>query len=150
MKARALILLLGVSLWSCVRNPGVTVTRLDGTTISLSTGYNLMAEVDEQVSEVRGGGFVLKHMVKRQDATRVPIAGLNTAGLMAGGWFQSNVSKAKEVTTQISNTNAAGVAKNASNNAAAEAAAASAAKGTAYGQALDHGAVPTVGTVTPP
>jgi hypothetical protein len=64
------------ALLGCVSNPSVTIIDPNGATVRLSTGVNLMAEVDEQVSEVEGQGFHLRHMVRRQDATRVPIAGL--------------------------------------------------------------------------
>lgn len=76
---------------SCVSNPNVTVTTPDGTITRLSTGVNLMAEVDEQVSEVEGNGYHIRHMVKRQDATRVPIAGFQAliAKWLAGFTAQS-------------------------------------------------------------
>lgn len=75
---KTLISMLVLMLASCVSNPNVTITTPDGTRMRLSTGMNLMAEVDEQVSEVEGGGYHLRHMVKRQDATRVPIAGFQS------------------------------------------------------------------------
>ncbi len=70
------LLPMALLLVGCVSNPNVTVTTPDGGSVKLSTGTNFMAEVDEQVSEVEGGGFHLRHMVKRQDATRVPIAAI--------------------------------------------------------------------------
>ncbi len=83
------ISILVLALAGCVSNPSVTVTNLDGTTMKLSTGVNLMAEVDEQVSEVKGHGWDLKHVVKRQDATRVPIAGIQAAGAYGGAYLNA-------------------------------------------------------------
>lgn len=79
---KALLAIFTMMLVGCVSNPSVTVVSPDGTKMRLSTGMNLMAEVDEQVSEVEGNGYHLRHMVKRQDATRVPM-----------GFFQMLVSK---------------------------------------------------------
>lgn len=151
MTSRALAaLILMLALTNCVSSPSVTVTHPDGTKVRLSTGMNLMAEVDEQVSEVEGGGYHLRHMVKRQDATRVPIAAINTAGIAAAGWFSASVSKAKEVTSQIANTNAASVTKNASTNAAATAAGTTAAKVSTTNKAIDAGAPLGQVNVNPP
>lgn len=151
MTSRALaVMLLMLALSSCVNNPKVSVTRPDGTNITLSTGSNLMAEVDEQVSEVRGGGFVLKHMVKRQDATRVPIAGINTLGIYGAGWLQAGVNKAKEVTKQIANTNASNQVINGQNTAAATAAGTTAAKVSTTNKSIDAGAPLGPVNVNPP
>ncbi len=70
---------------SCVNNPHVTIVSPDGTKTTISTGENLMAEVDEQVSEVEGAGWHLRHMVKRQDATRVPISAIQALGVYGAG-----------------------------------------------------------------
>lgn len=89
---------------SCVVNPGVKVKHPDGTETTLTTGTNLMAEVDEQVSEVEGGGFHLRHMVKRQDATRVPIAFAQTVGLLGTTYIGYLDRLAQEVTTRMANS----------------------------------------------
>lgn len=94
-------LLLPVALASCVTNPGVKIKHPDGTTTTLTTGQNLMAEVDEQVSEVEGGGYHLRHMVKRQDATRVPIAFAQTVGTLGLGYIGYLNNLAKEVTDRF-------------------------------------------------
>jgi len=66
--------------------------------MKLSTGINLLAEVDEQVSEVEAPGYHIRHMVKRQDATRVAIAGIQ--GFVAHGFNKiQGHSKDLETTT---------------------------------------------------
>lgn len=86
---------------ACVWNPGVTIENPDGSKMTLSTGKNLMAEVDEQVSEVEGGGYHLRHMVKRQDATRVPIAFAQTVGTLGLGYIGYLNNLAQETTSRI-------------------------------------------------
>lgn len=95
----ALLLCLGLS--CCVSNPSVTVVSPDGTKTTLTTGQNLMAEVDEQVSEVEGNGFHLRQMVKRQDATRVPIAFAQTIGTMAANYLVYLDRLEQEVTSRL-------------------------------------------------
>ncbi len=92
---------LALTLASCVTNPKVTVTAPDGTKTELSTGQNLMAEVDEQVSEVEGNGYHLRHMVKRQDATRVPIAIAQTVGTLGVTYIGYLDRLAQEVTARM-------------------------------------------------
>jgi hypothetical protein len=102
MKTLHLIaLLLLVALASCVTNPRVVITEPDGTKTELTTGQNLMAEVDEQVSEVEGGGYHLRHMVKRQDATRAPIAFAQTVGTLGLGYIGYLDHLAQEVTSRM-------------------------------------------------
>lgn len=102
MKAILHIFLAAV-LAGCVNNPSVTITAPDGTKTVLTTGRNLMAEVDEQVSEVQGGGYHLRHMVKRQDATRVPIAIAQTAGTLGLSYIGYLNNLAKEVSDRMLN-----------------------------------------------
>lgn len=101
MKALLAILALALSLVGCVNNPTVTITSPDGTKTTLTTGRNLGAEVDEQVSEVEGGGFHLRHMVKRQDATRVLVSLIRTAGTLGVGYIAYLDRLEQEVTSRV-------------------------------------------------
>lgn len=86
----------------CINNPYVTVVSPDGTKTTYSTGRNLMGEVDEQVSEVEGpGGIHLRHMVKRQDATKVPIAFANTVGVSVSAYLLYLDRLAQQVTDRL-------------------------------------------------
>ncbi len=144
----AAIILFALCLAGCVSNPYVTVETPDGTKTTYSTGKNLMAEVDEQVSEVQGGGYHLRHMVKRQDATKVPLSAIRTAGTIAFSYIAYLDRLAEQVTSRVlageitKREGAAALAKIESERIAAQSG--------AVGTAAEHGAEFTPITVTPP
>lgn len=99
---RLLSIVLACSLMiGCVNNPYVKIVSADGTTTIISTGRNLGSEVDEQVSEVEGNGYHVRHMVKRQDATRVLISAIRTAGTLGVAGLTYLSSLEQQVTDRI-------------------------------------------------
>lgn len=144
-----LIAFLMVVLVGCIDNPYVKVTSPDGTVTMYSTGRNVLGEVDEQVSEVQGpNGIHVRHMVKRQDATRFAIAAAQAAGIVGSAYIGYLNTLAKEATAQY----AAGQLTIQQRDAALaqiENAKLAYASG-AYGGALKYGAVPTVGKISLP
>ena len=96
-----LSLLAAMCLVGCVNNPYVKITNPDGTTTELSTGRNLGADVTEQVSEVRGNGYVLKNMVKKQEAAKVWLSLIRTAGTLGVAGFSYLGALETEITNRI-------------------------------------------------
>lgn len=68
------LLFLALTCTSCTMRP--TVNTPDGTRLTL--GGTFMAETDEVVAELEGPqGYHLRYMSKREDSTRVAVAGIN-------------------------------------------------------------------------
>lgn len=101
MKLPTTLLLASLLLVSCVNNPEVRITNPDGTTTVLSTGRNLGADVTEQVSEVRGNGYVVKHMVKKQEAAKVWLSLIRTAGTLGVAGFSYLSGLEQQITDRI-------------------------------------------------
>lgn len=117
---RRILLLLPLLCASCISNPSVSrTTGLNGAiNYKASAGVNFMAEQEGVLASIiTAEGDHIKFAVKKQDATKVPISFLRTAGAAIAGWFYSEAHAATEATAQLSNTNATNQAINASNNA---------------------------------
>lgn len=87
------LLLLSCVLASCADGPGVKITNVDGSTVHLHTGRSVMAKRENVVAEVEApGGYHLRYMVGKEDATEVPKAFFNAlvAKWLAGFTAHSN------------------------------------------------------------
>lgn len=94
-------LLAAICLVGCVDNPRVSIIAPDGTKTVLSTGRNLGSDVTEQVSEVRGHGYVLKNMVKKQEAAKVWLSLIRTAGTLGVAGFSYLSGLEQQITDRI-------------------------------------------------
>lgn len=94
MKAIQFLLLASVTLLaSCSTRPNITtVDPTTGVKTRYSLGVNVMGETDEVIAHIRGpGGIEVKYAAKREDNTRVPVAGLQAwvSRFLGGVWGRS-------------------------------------------------------------
>lgn len=142
LTAMKLLVLLPLLLASCVSRPSVTEIKPDGTKIRYSTGVNLMAEVDEVLAEVEApGGIHLRYAAKREDGTRVPVAGINA-------WLARGLALIQGRTTDLKTKTDGAVALGAQKTAVQQAGIA--AQGKATSEAIGAGAEIAPLTITPP
>jgi hypothetical protein len=140
---KPLLALLCLALISCAPVTMMTFNP-DGSLKSIAHHDGALHEADAVATEIRAKDIVIRTVMKKPNGTGVAKAGLASWGLVKLG-------EAHEGTLRTENTNAAGVTNTKTTTAAAteQLKIKSSANSAAFQGALDHGAVPTVGTVTP-
>lgn len=85
MKTITLILVVAMCV-GCVNRPSAEfIDPVTGVKTKIALGYSFAAKASGVLASASHNGTELKYSAIEEDSTEVPIAGINTAGVIAGG-----------------------------------------------------------------